>query len=77
MKVLRRSILACAAASAVLSLNPFVAAAAAPSEVFDLVVAGGGIAGTSAVLEAAQSGKKVALVQVQPILGGDAYLSTG
>lgn len=77
MKVLRRSILACAAASAVLSLNPFVAAAAAPSEVYDLVVAGGGIAGTSAALEAAQSGKKVALVQVQPILGGDAYLSTG
>lgn len=77
MKYSRRSILICAAASAVLSMNPFVSVAAAPSTVFDLVVAGGGIAGTTAALEAAQRGKKVALVQVQPILGGDAYLSTG
>jgi flavocytochrome c len=44
---------------------------------FDVAVVGGGIAGVTAALEAAQRGKKVVLVQVQPILGGDAYLSTG
>ena len=38
---------------------------------FDLVVAGGGIAGTSAALSAARNGLIVALVQDRPVLGGN------
>lgn len=38
---------------------------------FDLVVVGGGIAGTSAALSAARQGLTVALVQDRPVLGGN------
>ncbi len=38
---------------------------------FDLVVIGGGLAGTSAALSAARNGLKVALVQDRPVLGGN------
>jgi len=38
---------------------------------FDLVVVGGGIAGTSAALSAARLGVKVALIQDRPVLGGN------
>ncbi|MGI9455915.1 MAG: FAD-dependent oxidoreductase, partial [Aeoliella sp.] len=38
---------------------------------FDLVVVGGGIAGTSAAVTAARLGVKVALIQDRPILGGN------
>lgn len=38
---------------------------------FDLVVAGGGLAGTCAALAAARNGLKVALVQDRPVLGGN------
>lgn len=38
---------------------------------FDLVVVGGGIAGTSAAITAARLGLKVALVQDRPVLGGN------
>ena len=38
---------------------------------FDLVVVGGGIAGSSAALSAARQGLRVALVQDRPVLGGN------
>ncbi len=38
---------------------------------YDLVVVGGGIAGTSAAVSAARNGLKVALVQDRPVLGGN------
>lgn len=38
---------------------------------YDLVVVGGGIAGTSAAVSAARLGLKVALVQDRPVLGGN------
>lgn len=38
---------------------------------YDLVVVGGGIAGTSAALSAARNGLNVALVQDRPVLGGN------
>jgi hypothetical protein len=38
---------------------------------FDLVVAGGGIAGISAAVSAARMGLKVALIQNRPVLGGN------
>lgn len=38
---------------------------------FDLVVVGGGIAGTCAAISAARSGIKVALIQDRPVLGGN------
>ncbi len=38
---------------------------------FDLVVVGGGIAGTAAAVSAARNGLKVALVQDRPVLGGN------
>ena len=38
---------------------------------FDLVVVGGGIAGTSAAVTAARLGLRVALVQDRPVLGGN------
>lgn len=39
---------------------------------FDVVVAGGGIAGCAAALTAARLGTKVALIQDRPVLGGNA-----
>ncbi len=39
---------------------------------FDLVVAGGGMAGSCAAITAAREGLKVALVQDRPVLGGNA-----
>jgi flavin-dependent dehydrogenase len=38
---------------------------------FDLVVVGGGMAGTAAAISAARLGLKVALIQDRPILGGN------
>jgi hypothetical protein len=38
---------------------------------FDLVVVGGGIAGSSAAISAARNGLRVALVQDRPVLGGN------
>jgi len=38
---------------------------------FDLVVVGGGVAGTSAAITAARLGCKVALIQDRPVLGGN------
>jgi hypothetical protein len=38
---------------------------------YDLVVVGGGIAGTSAALSAARNGLRVALIQDRPVLGGN------
>jgi hypothetical protein len=38
---------------------------------FDLVVVGGGVAGTSAAVSAARNGLKVALIQDRPVLGGN------
>lgn len=38
---------------------------------FDLVVVGGGIAGSSAAISAARNGLKVALIQDRPVLGGN------
>ncbi|MBJ76935.1 MAG: hypothetical protein CMJ98_07955, partial [Planctomycetes bacterium] len=38
---------------------------------FDLVVVGGGVAGTSAAITAARQGLKVALIQDRPVLGGN------
>jgi len=38
---------------------------------YDLVVVGGGIAGTSAAISAARRGLKVALIQDRPVLGGN------
>lgn len=46
--------------------------AAQESFEFDLVVVGGGIAGMSAALAGVNNGLKVALVEKQPVLGGDA-----
>lgn len=40
--------------------------------VYDLVIVGGGIAGTSAAVTAARLGLKVALIQDRPVLGGNA-----
>jgi hypothetical protein len=38
---------------------------------FDLVVVGGGVAGTSAAVSAARNGLRVALIQDRPVLGGN------
>ena len=40
-------------------------------EAFDLVVVGGGVAGTSAAITAARLGLSVALIQNRPVLGGN------
>jgi len=42
-----------------------------PAGAYDLVVAGGGIAGTCAAISAARLGLQVALVQDRPVLGGN------
>ena len=42
-----------------------------PAGEFDLVVVGGGIAGTCAALAAARLGLNVALIQDRPVLGGN------
>ena len=42
-----------------------------PAGEFDLVVTGGGIAGTCAAISAARLGLKVALIQDRPVLGGN------
>lgn len=42
-----------------------------PGGSFDLVVIGGGIAGTSAAVSAARNGLRVALIQDRPVLGGN------
>ena len=39
---------------------------------FDLVVVGGGVAGTAAAISAARNGLTVALIQDRPVLGGNA-----
>ena len=55
--------------------EPFSAEARAPKTVridSDLVIVGGGLAGTCAAITAARAGIKVALVQDRPVLGGNA-----
>ncbi len=55
--------------------EPFSAAARPPKTVridSDLVIVGGGLAGTCAAITAARAGIKVALVQDRPLLGGNA-----
>ena len=42
-----------------------------PAGEYDLVIVGGGIAGTSAAISAARLGVKVALIQDRPVLGGN------
>lgn len=42
-----------------------------PGEAYDLVVVGGGVAGTSAAITAARLGLQVALIQDRPVLGGN------
>lgn len=71
----RRSLLkaSCAAMMFAMAAAPLAAA----EKTYDVAVVGGGIAGCSAALEAAQRGKSVVLIQAQPIIGGDSYLSTG
>lgn len=44
---------------------------------FDVVVVGGGVAGTAAALAAARLGDRVALVQYRPYLGGNASVEIG
>jgi hypothetical protein len=48
-----------------------------PAGKFDVIVAGGGIAGCSAALAAARLGLRVALVQNRPVLGGNASPEIG
>ncbi len=55
--------------------EPFSAAVRPPKTVridCDLVIVGGGLAGTCAAITAARAGIKVALVQDRPVLGGNA-----
>jgi len=42
-----------------------------PQETYDLIVIGGGVAGTVAAIAAARNGCKTALVQDRPVLGGN------
>lgn len=44
---------------------------------FDVVVAGGGVAGCCAAIAAARSGAKTALIQSRPVLGGNASAEAG
>ncbi len=55
-----------------LPYGPWLDMAEQESFDFDLVVVGGGIAGMSAALTGAKNGIKVALVEKQSVLGGDA-----
>ena len=55
--------------------EPFSAEARSPKTVridSDLVIVGGGLAGTCAAITAARAGSKVVLVQDRPVLGGNA-----
>ena len=55
--------------------EPFSQAARPPKTIridSDLVIVGGGLAGTCAAITAARAGIKVALVQDRPVLGGNA-----
>lgn len=76
MNVLRRTLLTSLGLAATGLSLPIFAADPKPAQ-YDAVIIGGGISGLAAAVEAVERGKKIALVQVQPILGGDAYLSTG
>lgn len=51
--------------------TPETAPFAADGKVYDLVVVGGGIAGTCAAIAAARLGADVALIQDRPVLGGN------
>ena len=44
---------------------------------FDVIVVGGGAAGLSAAIEAAEAGAKVAVIEKMPVLGGSTLLSEG
>lgn len=66
-----------AVAGASLAGFPFIECMSAQPPAYDAAVIGGGISGLSAALEACLRGKRVLVVQVQPLLGGNAYLSTG
>ncbi len=44
---------------------------------FDVIVVGGGAAGLSAAIEAAEAGAKVAIIEKMPVLGGSTLLSEG
>ncbi len=46
-------------------------------KVFDVIVVGGGAAGLSAAIEAAEAGAKVAVIEKMPVLGGSTLLSEG
>ena len=52
-------------------LNPAFSAGPVDQGPYDLVVVGGGFAGTAAALSAARLGCKVALIQERPVLGGN------
>jgi fumarate reductase flavoprotein subunit len=44
---------------------------------FDVIVVGGGAAGLSAAIEAAEAGAEVAIIEKMPVLGGSTLLSEG
>ena len=44
---------------------------------FDVIIVGGGAAGLSAAIEAAEAGSKVAVIEKMPLLGGSTLLSEG
>lgn len=80
MRINRRKFVESMALTGAVSLMGFPVYAIAEDKAendADVIVVDGGIAGCAAALEAAQRGRKVLLLQVQPILGGDSYLSTG
>lgn len=53
---------------------PWLTADAEPGQTYDLIVVGGGVAGMSAALAAADAGLRVVLVEASPELGGHARL---
>ena len=78
MKISRRALLSSSSLAVLAASLPYpLVAAAAEAPQYDAIVAGGGIAGLAATLEAASHGKKVLLLTAQPMLGGNTYLSTG